>query len=412
MPQQRGAARPEAARSTIRTLALSSLLVALVMGSTAPTPFWPLYQARLGYGAGTTTLLFTCYVMALVPATLIAGPVADRLGRRGPVAVSVFLAGVSLWALATASSVVWLAAGRLLQGLAVGAAGPPLTSGLLAVEPRTNRPAASLFVTVALTAAAGFGPVLSGVLASGGQPIRAYATAGGLLALTAFPAFALLPPRERGERREPNGRCRTFLDDPAARRRLAGASARSLLAWAIGYVSLALTPSFAIAVTHRRTLLLVGASAGLLLLISAVVQVLAARVKTQSATRFGLLSLASGLLVLGIAPFLPSIEIILVALAVLGIGHGLVFMTALRAATAAAPPAGDGTTAAVFFAVTYLGGAQTVLGVGGHRTLNPLVAALPVFCLCGAVAAMLHVRGLMGVDKVARQVGFNKPRVP
>ena len=412
MPRQRDAASPKAARHPVRTLAPGSLLVALVVGSTVPTSLWPLYQARLGYGAGTTTLLFTCYLTALVPATLIAGPVADRLGRRGPVAVSVFLAGGSLWALGTASSVMWLAVGRLLQGLAVGAAGPPLTSGLLAIQPRANRPAASLFVTVALTAAAGFGPVLSGVLASDGQPIRAYAAAGGLLALTAIPALAFLPPGKRGERREPIGRCDTFVDDPADRRRLAGASARSLLAWAIGYVSLALAPSFIVAVTHRHTLMLVGAPGGALLLISAVVQVLAARVNTRSAARFGLLSLASGFVVLGIAPFLPSIEIVLLALAVLGIGHGLVFMTALRAATAAAPPGGDGTTAAVFFTVTYLGGGLTVLGIGGLSALTGFVGAMQVFCLCGLVAAMLQVRGLMRVDEATQHVGVTEPRMP
>jgi hypothetical protein len=403
-------AKPEAARSTLSTLALSSLLCALVVGSTTPTPLWPLYQVRLGFGAGTTTLLFTCYLAAVVPATLIAGPQADRFGRRWPVTVSVLLAGVALWVLATASSVGGLVAGRLLQGMAVGSGGPPLTSGLLAIQPRANRTAASLFVTVALTGAAGLGPVLSGALASGGQPIRAYAAAGGLLALTAFPALALLPAGERGERRKSNGRRYAFLDDPADRRRLAGASVRSLLAWGIAYVSLALAPSFAIAITQRHDLLLVGAPGGVLLIISAVVQVLAARFKTPSITRLGLLALASGFVVLGIAPFAPSIEIVLVALAVLGIGHGLVFMTALRTAAATAAPDGKGATAAVFFTVTYLGGGLTVLSIGGLSTLVGLVAAMQVFCLCGTLASVLHVRGLMGVENRARSVAVTEGR--
>jgi len=411
MPLQRGAASAETKRSTVRRLALGSLLVALVVGSTTPTSLWPLYQARLDYGAGATTLLFTCYLMTLVPATLIAGRVVYGLGRRGPLSVSVLLAGVSLWALGNASSFAWLAAGRLLQGLAVGAGAPPLTSALLAVAPRANRTGASLLVTVAITTAAGFGAVLSGVLVGDGQPVRAYAVAGGLLALTAFPALALLPPEAPRESRVTGVRRRNFLDDPVARRQFARASARSLLAWAIGYASLAVAPSFGVSVLHSNALLLVGAPAGLLLVISAAVQVLAARVRSESAARFGLLSLGLGLLVLSIVPFLPSIELLAASLAVLGVGHGLVFMTALRDAIAAAPPADDAKTAAVFFTVTYLGGGLTVLGIGALSTFVGLVAALQVFCLCGAVVAIVHVRLLMGVNSAAQNVGLNQPRM-
>jgi MFS family permease len=56
--------------------------------------------------------VFACYVLALLPATLIAGPVADTAGVRPVVAVSVVLAGVTTMLLAADPS-WWLAAGRL-----------------------------------------------------------------------------------------------------------------------------------------------------------------------------------------------------------------------------------------------------------------------------------------------------------
>jgi MFS family permease len=56
--------------------------------------------------------VFACYVLALLPATLIAGLVADTAGVRPVVAVSVVLAGVTTMLLAADPS-WWLAAGRL-----------------------------------------------------------------------------------------------------------------------------------------------------------------------------------------------------------------------------------------------------------------------------------------------------------
>jgi MFS family permease len=53
--------------------------------------------------------VFACYVLALLPATLIAGPVADTAGVRPVVAVSVVLAGVTTMVLA-ADPLWWLAA--------------------------------------------------------------------------------------------------------------------------------------------------------------------------------------------------------------------------------------------------------------------------------------------------------------
>lgn len=44
--------------------------------------------------------MFACYVLALLPATLIAGLVADTAGVRPVVAVSVVLAGVTTMLLA------------------------------------------------------------------------------------------------------------------------------------------------------------------------------------------------------------------------------------------------------------------------------------------------------------------------
>jgi MFS family permease len=129
-------------------------------------------DVHVGFGPSSKVLL---------PATLIAGPVADTAGVRPMVAVSVVLAGVATVLLAAAPSVWWLAAGRLLQGVAMGTAGAPLTTALLAVEQYGDRRRASLQATALLTAAAGTGPLLSGALANGRPHLPAVCRSGRLV---------------------------------------------------------------------------------------------------------------------------------------------------------------------------------------------------------------------------------------
>ncbi|MFE7545353.1 MFS transporter [Streptomyces platensis] len=80
------------------------------------------YHSGPGLTAATTTALFGVYVLGLIPALLLGGPLADRRGRRpvvfGALAVSA-LATALLMAGATATGLLW--PGRLLTGIGAGA---------------------------------------------------------------------------------------------------------------------------------------------------------------------------------------------------------------------------------------------------------------------------------------------------
>lgn len=399
---------------------MGGLFVALVVGSTVPSALWPTYQDRLGFGVETTTVLFACYVLALLPATLVAGPVADTAGARPVVAISVVVAGVAILLLAAAPSVGWLAVGRVLQGVAVGTAGAPLTAALLAVEAHGNRRQASLLATALLTAAAGGGAVLSGVVADRSSLVAPYVVAGGLLVVAAAVALPLLPGRP--PRRVPVRLwSRPALPSASgARRRFIVAAVGSLAVWAIGYAGLAVAPSFSVAVLHRHDPLVVGVPAGVLLLVSAAVQVLTARRDTAAVTRCGLVVLLPGLTGLAAVAVWPSLPLLLAALGLLGAGHGLVFMAALREATAVAAPGTDAATSSLFFAATYLGGVLPVLGIGALSALVGLAAALQIFCAVAAsavvtlivVARRPHSRGHRRDEQDRRGSKPLGPRLP
>src|SRR4051794_474856 len=61
----------------------AAVAFAVLMGfGTAPTPLWPLYAARDGFGATTITVAFALLVGGAALGFLTLGHLSDRLGRR------------------------------------------------------------------------------------------------------------------------------------------------------------------------------------------------------------------------------------------------------------------------------------------------------------------------------------------
>jgi MFS family permease len=108
-----------------------TIVWSLFASSAAPTPLYAVYQAEWGFSAITTTVVFSAYCIAVLAALLCCGALSDYIGRR-PVLISALVlqaAGMILFALA--NGVPLLIAGRLVQGLATGAAVGPVGAGMI-----------------------------------------------------------------------------------------------------------------------------------------------------------------------------------------------------------------------------------------------------------------------------------------
>ncbi|PKV93036.1 putative MFS family arabinose efflux permease [Amycolatopsis echigonensis] len=139
-------------------------VTAVFVLSNAPTPLYVLWQHRLGFSAGTLTVIFAAYIAGLLAALLVAGRASDRLGRKPVVLPGVLLALVACGLFAVATSVLALAIARLLAGLAVGIT---VSAGMAAVVdvggPGRAR-TATLAASTAMVFGAGLGPLLAGAL--------------------------------------------------------------------------------------------------------------------------------------------------------------------------------------------------------------------------------------------------------
>ncbi len=132
------------------------------------TPLLLVYQDHLHLSNTTTQLTFAAYSVGLLPGLLLGGPFSDRFGRRAvmiPTMVASLVA--SLLLIAGPWGVGWLLAGRLITGVASGAAFSSGAAWLKELSTRaTHDPSqGARRLTVAMGIGFALGPLVAGALA-------------------------------------------------------------------------------------------------------------------------------------------------------------------------------------------------------------------------------------------------------
>ncbi|MFZ2509943.1 MAG: MFS transporter, partial [Gordonia sp. (in: high G+C Gram-positive bacteria)] len=139
-------------------VAVSLAVFTAAWGGNEFTPLLVMYRQQ-GHVAGVLVdaLLFA-YVLGIVPALLIGGPLSDRFGRRPlMLPAPVFAALGSVLLAAGAHSVALLTVGRVLSGIAIGLAMAVGGSWIKELSDRAGAPVTAGARRAALSLTAGFG---------------------------------------------------------------------------------------------------------------------------------------------------------------------------------------------------------------------------------------------------------------
>lgn len=381
-PRRRRSERQPTPGTRWRFWVTAYALLILLTGTNLPTPLYRGYEARFGFSPLVVTLIFAAYVAVLIPSLLVAGPLSDAVGRRNVLLPAVALAALGSLVFALAAGTAWLFAARVLQGLAVGAASGPLTAALTELEPTGDRRKAALVSTVASVGGLGLGPVLAGVLAQYAPAPHVLPFAVEIVLLAPAAALVTLPTtvsRSRWRPRRP--------EIPAAMRAVFTTSGTAgFLAFAVIGLFLTLIPTYVATLSASKNLLLGGAAVALMLVCSALAQLLGYGRPARDLELAGLPLLATGLVLLALAGGVSSLMLLLAATVVAGIGQGLVFLGGLTAVNQAAPAGRHADVLSSFYVIIYLGVGLPVVGVGFLATVAGLVAAVQYFA--GAVAVL------------------------
>lgn len=396
------AAAPVADRGTgtsaRRWQAVACATFAIAWGGNEFTPLLVMYRNGGGFSALTVDLLLFTYVLGIVPALLIGGPLSDRFGRRPLMLPAPVLAAVgSLILAAGANSAVALGVGRVFSGLALGLAMAVGGSWIkeLSSPPWGDGGAGARRAAMSLTAGFGLGAAVAGALAQWGPAPAVLPYAVNVVMTLVAAALLRAAPETRG--RSAAGRpWWTDLAVPGASHRRflvvvvpiapwvfgAGASAYAVLpalmseraaAAPIAFSALmcVVTLGVGFTVQHLCRNLVNGGRAGVILALGLV------------AAGMGLAGWAAAVLTVGAA---------LVAAAVLGAGYGMALLVGLQEIQRIAGPDDLAGLTAVFYSLSYLGFAvPAVLAL-----LAPAVTYPVMFGFGALVAAVCLIVAVVG----------------
>ena len=335
--------------------ALAATLAFLLFASSVPSPMYGIYQHEWHFSAIVLTAVYAANALALLVALLFVGSLSDHVGRR-PVLVAALV--IELAAMATftqAHGVAWLAAGRILQGLATGTASGAVSAMMIDLQPPGSRRGA-LMTNVSSSGGIALGALGSGLLVSYAPlPTRlAY-----FLLIGVFAVLLLLVAGLPETVRPDGGGLRSLPPRVAVPPQARGAYAALLpsivATWALAGLYLSVGPSIVGELSHST-----GHLAGALIIVAlngtgAVMTVAGRSWSPGRALYAGAVLLVTGVVIAMAALACGQTVLFFAGTIVAGAGFGPSFSGALRTLTGLAPAANRAEMVTAIYVAAYLG---------------------------------------------------------
>lgn len=399
--------RPPLGRSAAFVVA-GAATTAMLAGSGAPSPIYPIYQQLWHFSPATLTLIFAVYVFALLGALLTVGSLSDHVGRRPVVAGGLALLAVSMLAFIEAHGTGGLMAARIVQGLATGA----ISALIIDTQPRPGT--GSLVTSSAPLVGIALGSALAGGLVQ-------WAPAPRLLVywvlLIGYVVLALLVLRIPDTPRDPDVDSRSAwrslrpsVGVPGPVRSTFLAAVPMLCAtWALGGLYLSLGSSVVALLLGVQNHFVAGLVVATNFAAGAVGAASISRVPEHRRETVGYVSLGVGVLITIAAVLVESLSVYVVGATIGGFGFGASFLLILSDFAAGTPPEHRGQLFSTTYTVSYLAFSIPAVAAGFASQsfgLRPtvLIYAVVVFGLVVIAAAMshrAHVRRLILTDTSA-----------
>lgn len=361
---------------------LGILLLGVAAGTNIPTPLLLIYRDELDMSSTSLTALFGVYALGLVPALSLAGPAADRWGRRRVVLPTAILSALAslLFVTATASEPLLFVV-RFLQGAGAGAVFSIGSAWLVETAHRAGRTSGARTAAVTMTGGFAIGPVVAGLIGEWGPwpLVLPYLLHAAFLLLTVAIAWTveetLLTPRVRmvGAGRGP-------LRDGTARTALLVIAPLAVCVYAFPASAVGGIPvliGFPVA-----PVALTGLLAGMTLGMGALAAPLQGRLGARTAPVAAACG-AVGYAATATAAAVPALLLLAVpAACLLGAGGGLALASGLSRLPRVAADGRLGTVSAAYYGFAYLGFATPLLlaSFSAYVDVAALLAGLAVVC--------------------------------
>ena len=339
-----------------------AFLVTMV-GTTLPTPLYPLFEQRYSFGELMVTVIFAVYAFGVIAGLLAFGNLSDEIGRKPVLLLGLAFSASSALLFLFAGSLVPVFLGRIASGFSAGVFTGTATAMLIDLAPGGRRRLASFVAVIVNLGGLGLGTLLAGLLADYCRsPLRLpFLVHLGLL-VPAFIGLLLTP--ETVERRAFRFSFQRLKIPAEVRGVFIRGATAGFASFAVAGVFSSVAPVFLGQILGRTSHALAGLIVFILFSCSILGQLLVSRLSDRRALVLGCALLAGGVGLLALTLGIESLAALVASAAVVGVGQGLVIGAGLAAINQRAPVEHRAETASSFFVVLYVGLSVPVIGVG------------------------------------------------
>jgi MFS family permease len=374
-------------RGWVSVALIATAFAIAMLGTTLPTPLYPLYEKAFGFGELITTVVFAAYAVGVIAALLSFGHWSDQLGRRPMLLAGLVLSGLSAVVFLLAGSLGWLFIGRVLSGLSAGIFTGTATATIVDLAPEKGKSRASLIAAAVNMGGLGTGPLVAGVLAQYVPlPLAlCFIVDLFLVVLAVFGVYVVAEPVRR------TGTVRLRPQKITVPTEIRGVFTRAAIAGFAGFAVMglftAVSPAFLTTVLHNTNHAVTGAVVLSVFLASTLGQSLSMTIGERRALTLGCVGLIVGMIFVGSSLLIRSLTVLIVGAIIAGLGQGMSFRAGLGAVAGASPPDKRGEITSTYFVMLYVGIAIPVIGEGAAAVALGLTVSGVVFAALVAVLA-------------------------
>jgi MFS family permease len=371
-----------------------------MMGTTLPTPIYPLYELRYGLTPTMITVIYACYAIGVLGALFTVGNWSDQLGRRRMLFVGLAASGASAIAFIASHGPAGLIAGRLLSGLSAGIFTGTATVTVIELAPPAWQQHATLAATASNMLGLGFGPLFSGVLmAVLPQPTLAPYAAHLALVVLALLAVWRAPETARVDTRAPLRFQHLSLPEEVRSTFVPAALAGFAGFVVLGFFAAVAPQLISVLLGHHNSVV-IGALVFLLFACSALGQIVQSSIAAHRRQVVGSVGLAVGLATIALCVYERSLATLIVGTAIAGVGQGISFRASLGDLAAKSPPTRRAEVTSSFFVILYIALSLPVIGLGfavqhvGIEEATLIFAALTIAAVLVALGFIVRQSAL------------------
>ncbi len=363
-----------------------------MIGTTMPTPLYPIYQDRFGFSQLMITIIFAAYAVGVIGALIVTGRWSDQLGRRPLLLAGLVCSVISDIVFWQADGLTMILVGRVLSGISAGIFTGTATVAVIELAPPHWRQRATFFATAANMGGLGLGPMLAGALSQylPAPLILSYLVHMGLAVLAIICVW--LAPETVAKPARPKLSLQRLNVPPEVRSVFIPAAIAGFAGFAVCGFFTSIAPAMMGKVLGYDNRLLIGVVAGSIFIASTIGQFLQDKLPIALRLPLGCATLVVGMLPVALGIYLQSLPAFMVGAIIAGMGHGISFRAGMGAIASASPANERAAVTSTFFIVVYVAISLPVVGIGVMASLTSLQTTGIIFSICvGSLAALALV---------------------